>query len=262
MQNKMVKTVTGSGEDIVIIHGGLANADDMQPIVDALSPYFKVTNINLPGSGHSDWHDSIKTIHDVADYALTELPEHATYIGWSKGGLTGQSIAARHPDRIKRLIGIGTSPKFIATDDWIGVPPPGFESIVMPLVKDGSNVDAFVRGAFEAEFADMNPKPRLYQWAMDRCNGSRPDIPAHIIQKLMIMVDTTDLRKEFKTISCPFDIIMGTEDPNVPATAFAQIKALNPQVKIHEIKGAHHAPFFTHEKEFNQILYKILNITK
>lgn len=258
---KIIKTVTGIGQDVVLINGALATSDDLQIVANELSPYFRVTNINSPGNGKSAWVESIKTIHDIADILLPELPENAIYIGFSKGGLTAQSIAARYPNRVKHIIGVGTTPKFIANNNWIGFPEPGFEKIIMPIVKD-AHVDKFVRGAYENEFANINPKPPLYYEALKICD-SRPDIPTPIIQKIIQIVDETDLREEFKQISCPIDLIIGDQDSCVPNQSFAHIKALNTRTNIHEIRGAQHAiPYLTHPHEFNSILHSILGNIK
>ncbi len=254
------KEVFGTGEDIVIIHGGLANDEDMLPIVEHLSNRYRVTNVSLPGNGKTKWNDTIKTVHDEANTILPELPEKATYIGWSKGGLVIQSIAINHPHRIKHLIGIGTTPKFIEADNWIGVQKPGFMNIVREVLKDpNATVHTFLNGAANAEFANFNPKPNKYQQILNNITN-RSDIPKNVIETLISIVDNTDLRQEFKNISCPIDLIMGSDDPNVPTHGCEQIKTLNTLVNIHKINGAKHAPFWTHPKEFNQILDEILAI--
>jgi pimeloyl-[acyl-carrier protein] methyl ester esterase len=91
------KETHGHGKDIVILHGWGCDQSYMQPIVDQLKDRYRVTNVDLPGRGKSDWQPNIKTIHDMADYVLPDLPENAIYIGWSFGGLISVSIAARHP---------------------------------------------------------------------------------------------------------------------------------------------------------------------
>jgi len=70
--------------------------------------------------------------------------------------------------------------------------------------------------------------------------------------------DNTDIRREFSTIQCPIDLIIGNQDECVPASCFGKIKALNSKVNIHEIPNAQHLSFWTHPKEFNKILNNIL----
>src|SRR6185437_5120658 len=252
---KIIKEITGSGEDIVIIHGGLANSDDMQIIANELSNHYRVTCINSPDNGKSDMPDSVKTVHDIADAILPELPEKAIYIGHSNGGLTCQSIAARYPARVKRFIGIAATPKFIASENWIGLTS-CYEQVIMPLLEN-TTLKSLLSDLYNAEFANINPKPSSYYHSMKICDA-RPDIPLHNIKTLLRLADSTDLRQEFKQLTCPIDIIIGEQDSTVPKAAFAQIKALNPRVNLHSISGAGHMLFATHPQEFNQILQKIL----
>jgi len=44
---------------------------------------------------------------------LKDLPDKATYIGWSFYGLLAQAIAVLHPERVVRIIGLNTSPKLL-----------------------------------------------------------------------------------------------------------------------------------------------------
>jgi len=98
------KEVVGQGQDIVILHGWSCNHRMMQPVVNQLSARYRITAVDLPGTGQSDWAPETQSIHDIADQLLPELPAHAIYIGWSFGGLTSISIAARYPERVKRFI--------------------------------------------------------------------------------------------------------------------------------------------------------------
>lgn len=251
------KDITGTGQDVVIIHGGGASHLDMVPIAKKLAPHYRVTNIDLPGTGQSMWDPNIHNIHDLADYTLKELPKKAIYIGWSFGGLIAQSIAARYPARISHLIGIASTPKFIEANDWPGFPQPGYSSIVTSLLKEGNEAKSFLEMFYEYDFEPINPKPPAYYEA--KKIWTQPStLSNEMLLVRMNMVDKTDLRELFKSIKCPIDLILGGEDPNVPKALFAKIKELNPFVKIHEIQESRHAPFWTYPEKFNEILDRIL----
>ncbi len=249
------KEVSGNGEEIVILHGWTHDHQVMQPIVDLLSDRFRITNIDLPGCGQSDWDSQITNIYEIADILLPSLPKRAIYIAWSFGGLVSMSLAARHPERVKRFIGIATSPKFVEEDNWIGVPKPGFKANFVKVKQIG--VRAFLEDYYAHEFADFNPKPDAYERLVRLLDSSRVDPNAHM--KGVDICDATDLREEFQSIACPIDLILSEEDECVPTAAFKSFKQLNPNVHIHPMSHAHHIPFWTHPKQFNEILNHILS---
>lgn len=254
---RIFKEITGQGEDVVIIHGGCASHYDMQPIVDMLAAHYRVSNIDLPGTGSSTWDDSIHTIHDMVDYLVDELPKEAIYVGWSFGGLVCLSLAARYPERVKRFIGIASSPKFIAADDWVGVPKPGFAATLASILGEDKAVNDILKMVYDYEFEDIHPKPLIYQQG-EKLSQQPATISNELLLKRLEICDATDLRPEYKAIRCPIDLIIGGNDENVPKAAWIQIQALNLNIKTHEITGAKHAPFWTHPQEFQQTLEQIL----
>lgn len=122
------KEVSGKGNDVVVIHGWSCDSQYMEPVVTELSRNYRVTNIDLPGCGKSPWDASINNIHDIADLLRPHLPQNAIFVPWSFGGLVTISLASRYPEYVNRIVGFGTTPKFIAAEDWIGVPQPGFKA--------------------------------------------------------------------------------------------------------------------------------------
>ena len=252
---KIFKETIGQGEEVAILHGWGIDHRYMQPIVNFLKSRFHITNVDLPGRGQSEWPSSIHTIHDIADLLLPYLPKKAIYIGWSFGGLVSMSIAARYPERIKKLIGIATTPKFLEDDTWAGNAKPGFYAAVLEVEKIGAK--KFFHGVFEKEFADFDPKPPLYHELLEIDNLLDYDL--EIFAKGVHIADTTDLRKEFRSIQCPIDLIFGEFDPCIPLQAVAAMQKLNPNIHTHVIPHAKHFLFWTHPQEVNHLLNTIFN---
>jgi pimeloyl-[acyl-carrier protein] methyl ester esterase len=169
---KIYTEINGSGQDIVILHGWGCNHYHMRSMANHLAKHFRVTNVNLPGSGLSDW-GNIKNINDIADAVLTVLPESAIYIGWSFGGLVAASIAALYPERVKRFIGIATTPKFVEDDNWPGLPKPGFKAGFS--VTNKQEFEALLRGFIDVEFIGFDPKPA------GNCTPHQISLPASAI---------------------------------------------------------------------------------
>ncbi len=252
-------TEQGKGEDVIIFHGWACDHRYMQPIVDFLSNRYRICNFDLPGRGRSGWDPRIRTIHDLSDTLLPYLPKQAIYIGWSFGGLVCTSIAARHPKRVKRYIGVASSPKFIAGKDWPGVPLPGYKNAFLKVKEVG--LETFLRTHFESEFRDIHPKPPMLHELL-RLLTNNPKSDLDVLLKGLDIVDAVDLRKEFQAIECPIDLILGEKDENVPTATFKRIKQLNPHAKMHLIPRAHHMPFWTDPIEFNKVLEKILDFLR
>ncbi len=249
------KEITGHGEDVVLLHGWGADHRFMKIIADLLAPRYRVINIDLPGRGRSAWQASIHDMHSMVDAILPDLPERAIYIGWSFGGAVTTSIAARYPMRVKHFIGISTTPRFVEDQDWPAIPKPGFSPAFATLPEVG--YQAFFQSWCDSEFAAFDPKPKAYHQLVQLLAES-PENNIEVILKGVDICDQTDLRKEFKSLTCPIDLIMGGKDGAVPAACYDAIKKLNPRTVLHVIPDAHHLPLWTHPEEFNRILKNIL----
>ncbi len=251
----MYEEITGQGNDVVLMHGWGCDHRHMRPIADFLSSRYRVTNIDLPGRGQSVWQEQINSLNDMADALLPYLPKEAIYIGWSFGGLVATSIASRYPERVKRIIGIGSTPKFIEDENWPGVPQPGFKASFNEVKAHGFK--AFFEGWYDAEFADFNPKPASYNQLLKLLEASNKE-NLDVLLKGIEICDATDLRKEFSSIKCPIDLILGGQDTSVPMACHQAIKKINSHVKIHLIQDAQHMMFWTHPEAFQKILQEIL----
>ncbi len=248
------KEVHGHGKDIVLIHGWGCDLRHMQPIVDLLSNY-RVTNIDLPGRGKSDWQANIKTIDDIADIILPYLPEKAIYIPWSFGGLVTLSIASRYPERVERIIGVATTPKFVEANNWPGVPKPGFQAGFNEIKTLGFN--DFFTAYYDIEFLGFDPKPAAHQQLIQLLQNT-PQQDLEILLKGVYLCDEADYREAFQSLQCSIDLILGGKDSSVPRQLHAAIKQLNPAVKLHVIPKAQHMFFWTHPVEFANKLQTIL----
>ncbi|PSJ64250.1 alpha/beta hydrolase [Mesorhizobium soli] len=103
----MYYAVYGTGDPVLLIHGGLSNADVWSSQVAALSKTYKVIVADSRGHGRSTRGDQPMS-YDLmaADYLalLDRLKiERCALVGWSDGGVIGLDIAINHPERLTRL---------------------------------------------------------------------------------------------------------------------------------------------------------------
>lgn len=99
--------VYGSGDPILLIHGGLSDSEVWRKQLAMLSENHRVIVADSRGQGRSTRDETPITYDLMAnDYLalLDHLGEPAVaLVGWSDGGIIGLDIAIRHPERLTRM---------------------------------------------------------------------------------------------------------------------------------------------------------------
>src|ERR1700679_3162 len=104
---RMYYAVYGEGSPVLLIHGGLGNADIWGFQVPALARDHTVIVADSRGHGRSTRSNRPFSYALMADDYLALLDylkiEKVALVGWSDGGIIGIDIAIRHPERLSRL---------------------------------------------------------------------------------------------------------------------------------------------------------------
>ncbi len=110
---QMYYAVYGAGDPVILLHGGLGNADYWANQVPELAKGHKVIVADSRGHGRSTRNA------DPYSYALmasdvVALMDHlkidkAALVGWSDGGIIGLDIAIHHPERLTKLFAFGAN---------------------------------------------------------------------------------------------------------------------------------------------------------
>src|SRR5476649_171942 len=108
----------GKGEAIIFLHGLLGAAEAWAFQFAALTPAYHVIAWNAPGYGPSTL---IPATIDAYEQSLHELiqtcgHDRVSLVGHSMGGTVASRYAARHPNKINRLILSCTHPGYAAPD--------------------------------------------------------------------------------------------------------------------------------------------------
>jgi pimeloyl-ACP methyl ester carboxylesterase len=118
----------GSGEPLVLLHGGIGAGEMLAPIVPALAAGRRVILVDLAGHGHSPDIDRPLRPELLAD-DIAALIAHlglkrADVMGYSLGGLVALRTAIQHPARVRRLVLVsipfrreGSHPEVVAAMD-------------------------------------------------------------------------------------------------------------------------------------------------
>jgi|KBSMisStandDraft_5_1062788.scaffolds.fasta_scaffold25532_5 3-oxoadipate enol-lactonase len=102
----------GQGEPVVLLHGLGSTANVWEPQVRALADRFTLVRYDLEGAGRSPhagplsidgWVDDLAAILDL--HGMTK----ARLVGHSLGTLILQHFAAKHPQRVEKLVFIGVN---------------------------------------------------------------------------------------------------------------------------------------------------------
>jgi pimeloyl-ACP methyl ester carboxylesterase len=139
-----------SGEPVILLHGGLANANYWGNQVRALGSQYRVIVMDSRGHGRSTRDQQPYGYDLMASDVLGLMDflhiEKAALVGWSDGAIIGLDVALHHPERLTKLFA------FAANSD-----PSGVADI------DKSPVfNAFIARA-EKEYGKLSPTPTEYK---------------------------------------------------------------------------------------------------
>jgi pimeloyl-ACP methyl ester carboxylesterase len=138
------------GEPVILLHGGLANANYWGGQVRALQQRYRVIVMDSRGHGRSTRDDKPYGYDLMASDVIglmdfLKIPK-AAIVGWSDGAIIGLDIALNHPERLTRLFA------FAANSD-----PGGVADIAQSPVFNG-----FIARA-EQEYEKLSPTPTEYK---------------------------------------------------------------------------------------------------
>ncbi len=146
---KIWYAVFGHGQPVLLLHGGLANANYWGHQVRALQSHYQVVVMDSRGHGRSS-RDAQPYGYDLMASDVLALMDHlgikkAAIVGWSDGAIIGLDIAMHHPERVSKLFA------FAANSD-----PSGVADIAKSEV-----FNAFIARAGE-EYKHLSPTPTEY----------------------------------------------------------------------------------------------------
>jgi len=240
----------GAGDNLVLIHGWAMNPSVWDGLVDALAQSYRVTCIELPGHGLSDY--ALPWSLDEVLQALSEqLPARCTVVGWSLGGMLGLAYAQRYPERVDSLVLMASSAKFVQTDDWACAQEVGvLEAFMQGLNENASvTIKRFLR--LQTQIKDINRQ--LKETLSQGGNG----LYEGLLSGLTIL-QQADLRPALAEIRCPLLMILGAKDKLIPASAGEASLKINSNIQLSIIEEASHVPFLSHQAEVAESIMRFI----
>jgi pimeloyl-[acyl-carrier protein] methyl ester esterase len=245
----------GNGPHLVFLHGWGLHSDVWEEIAEQLADHYTVTLVDLPGHGRSKLIDSEFQIEQIARQLAEVIPEPAVWIGWSLGGLIALQVAHQHPEQVKALMMVASSPQFVQSEDWPhAVDPAVFAKFAEELEEDyQATLNRFI--AIQA-MGSSDPKGEVRKLRERLFRHGEPHVDA--LRGGLRILQQSNLRKELSELNCPVKIILGRRDTLANARALKQLNEQHPQLETTVMPGAAHTPFVSHPEEFLQLLKEFL----
>ena len=98
----------GTGQPLILLHGGLGSGEMFGPVLPALTELHRVITVDLQGHGRTADIDRPLDIRLMAD-DIGALIDHlgldeVDLVGYSLGGGVALQTAVRHPAHVRRLV--------------------------------------------------------------------------------------------------------------------------------------------------------------
>lgn len=241
---------TGSGPDVVLVHGFLGSGEIFAPLTAHLQPQFSVTTIDLPGCAGSYDVPVPSSVEElalmIADAIQVTGIDTCAMLGHSLGAMITLEISLQCPDLLEKMVLYGGCPD--------GYLPDRFETTEESVEKIRSRGIASVAADIAAEWFRLGKDDPMYPMA--KAAGSRSNEAGAI--RHVESWDHWKARERLGAVRTPTLIVCGDCD-----------RSTHPDLSIemwHKIPGSHlfiapnagHIVHLEYPQEFNSIVEKFL----
>ncbi len=212
---EMYYAVYGSGEPILLIHGGLGHADIWANQAIALSKDHKVIVADSRGHGRSTRNEQPYGYDLMASDYLALLDylkiDKTALVGWSDGGIIGIDIAMSHPERLTKLFAQAAN----VTVDGVD-----------PNVMNNATFNAYIERSGK-DYARLSKTPDQYNAFVDQISHMWASEPAWT-------------KEQLAAIKVPTAIVLGDHDEAITRTHTEYMASAIPGAKLIILKDASH----------------------
>ncbi len=238
---------SGSGEPVILLHGGMATGKMVEHLVPAFSPRFRVIRPDLRGHGKTvnpggDLSYRLMA-NDIAAFIHMLSLDKPSICGWSDGGQIALELGMHYPDAINSLV-VGAawyrfSQQYQGVLKVMGWESPG--TVNIERVKQALGPMAEMWRTFHATIEDQN------RW-----------------EKLAAQISTmwwTPLgytSEDFEKIKTPTLILLGDRDQLIPVEEATAMHRMIPGSELAIVPSADHSLPLSRAELFTSLVLDFL----
>ncbi len=227
--------IYGSGDPLILLHGGLGNTEYWGSQIAAFSARYKVINIASRGHGRSTKDAQAYSYHLMASDVLAVMDmlliEKASIVGWSDGGNIGIDIAINNPDRLIKLFAFGANYN-----------PSG----VKPTVETDATFGAYVEKA-ATDYSRLSKTPQQFDEFVAQLSEMWAKEPNFTPEQL-------------KSIRVPVAVSVGEYDEAIDYEHTKQMASLIPGSTLIVLPNLSHFAMWQDAETFNVTVLKYLDM--
>lgn len=240
---------------IVLLHGWGTHSGVWTDLAARLGSTCEVLTPDLPGHGASTMVEPYE-IETLVDQLSAAAPPACMVAGWSLGGQLALVWARRHPQQVRRLVLIASTPRFVSADDWPhGVHPQVLERFAADLAADAAGTLRRFLLLESRGDAHAHAVARTLEAAL----AARPLPGAAVLASTLSWLQSTDLRAQLPQLTQPALVLHGDRDQITPVAAGSYLAANLPQARMAVIEGAAHTPFLSSAHRMSTLMAEFCN---
>jgi pimeloyl-ACP methyl ester carboxylesterase len=230
---QMYYEVHGEGTPLILLHGGLGNAENWDNQISAFSRKYKVIALESRGHGRSTFSNkpigySLMASDVIAAMDFLEISK-AHVLGWSDGGIISLDLAIHHPDRLLRVVAYGAN--YDAS---------GFRADFAEKANVKQAIDDLA-----ADYQKLSPTPEKWETFLENIGNMWASEPHYSSEQL-------------RSITMPVLILAGESDEGVLTEHTHEMARLIPGAELTFISGTGHYAVWEKPEAFNEIVLEFL----
>ena len=238
---------------VVVLSHSLASSLGMwRPQIEMLSQHYRVLSYDTRGHGETDAPPPPYTLEQLGEDAMALLDaldlDMVHWVGLSMGGMIGQQIVLKHPDRFRSLSLCDTAAALPKEAD------PVWQERIDLARKEGMRALA---------------QPTLERWFTPPYVARNPPMVDVIRRQLLSTpvdgyagcseaIRGLDYLERLSEIKVPVLIVVGEDDPGTPVDASRAMHDRIPQSKLVVLPSAAHLSNIEQTEAFNRALMSFL----